>query len=579
MTHKICDHCETVQHCSQHGCIPPAPSKATHVPETLRLAAWLTEGAWYKMRLGDVEAAGREMKRLHEENKRLSAALDAAAARAATANQVWGDTEIDALCQPGRAERWKGDGRQYDRDTVRLVLAAAAPHAAGVQLAGTREGRIYVAGPMTDLPELNFPAFHAAAADLRARGLAVVNPAEHGIVEGAEWADYLHYDLGRLSTCSSIYLLPGWSRSRGAALEAMCAQTLGMRFEYAAGAERPALMSALKVIETLMSRTTLEQASEARRTNGLTWAVNRWHIEVSRRPLENVHRRPLDDAWRQVVRYFGGDPEELLGPSHDEIQATTAYVATSQTPQCQHLDPLDDGHEWAEPIYLQPCPQQASPTTVQASCVAAGHIAEPYTLAEIKAKIASGDYSAELMLQHAMLLLEALQTTVQEGAPSSLQREVLSKLVELARIVDRAVADWGESGQDGSSHVIFHKEEAAARDAILDYFDALPDGPDDRIIESGPVKADRVLSGLAPPASGGEAQAEEDARIAHALHAAVSAIYFDDSSTFKSALGRVVHAIDPALAGELLCYPKDAFDKSAAREAASMAAFSKEGGA
>jgi len=34
-----------------------------------------------------------------------------------------------------------------------------------------------------------------------------------------------------------------------------------------------------------------------------------------------------------------------------------------------------------------------------------GHIKEPYSVAEIKAKIASGDYSAEMLLQHAMLHL------------------------------------------------------------------------------------------------------------------------------------------------------------------------------
>ncbi len=38
------------------------------------------------------------------------------------------DEQIDAICAPGRAARWKCDGRQYDRDTVRLVLdALAAP--------------------------------------------------------------------------------------------------------------------------------------------------------------------------------------------------------------------------------------------------------------------------------------------------------------------------------------------------------------------------------------------------------------------------------------------------------------------
>ena len=37
--------------------------------------------------------------------------------------------------------------------------------------------RIYVAGPMSGLPAFNFPAFHEAAADLRACGFDVVNPA------------------------------------------------------------------------------------------------------------------------------------------------------------------------------------------------------------------------------------------------------------------------------------------------------------------------------------------------------------------------------------------------------------------
>jgi hypothetical protein len=37
------------------------------------------------------------------------------------------DQSIDQICQPGRKDRWKDDGRQYDRDTVRLVIAAIAP--------------------------------------------------------------------------------------------------------------------------------------------------------------------------------------------------------------------------------------------------------------------------------------------------------------------------------------------------------------------------------------------------------------------------------------------------------------------
>ena len=47
-------------------------------PEALRLAAWLQEGAWHKMKLGDVEAAGRELRRLHAENETLRTGYAAA---------------------------------------------------------------------------------------------------------------------------------------------------------------------------------------------------------------------------------------------------------------------------------------------------------------------------------------------------------------------------------------------------------------------------------------------------------------------------------------------------------------------
>jgi hypothetical protein len=51
------------------------------------------------------------------------------------------------------------------------------------------------------------------------------------------------------------------------------------------------------------------------------WAVNKWREEVQNRPLQNVHRRTLDDTWRTVIRRFGGDPDELIGPSHDDLSA------------------------------------------------------------------------------------------------------------------------------------------------------------------------------------------------------------------------------------------------------------------
>lgn len=51
----------------------------------------------------------------------------------------------------------------------------------------------------------------------------------------------------------------------------------------------------------------------------LEWAVDRWHAEVAGRPLVNVHRRSLDDTWRQIIRHLGGDTDLLCGPDHSTL--------------------------------------------------------------------------------------------------------------------------------------------------------------------------------------------------------------------------------------------------------------------
>ena len=91
--------------------------------------------------------------------------------------------------------------------------------------------RVYLAGPMTGLPQLNFPAFHASAAELRGAGHEVVNPAEINPDLGAEadWHTCMRADIRELVTCHAIAMLPGWQSSRGATLEHHIAWTLGMR--------------------------------------------------------------------------------------------------------------------------------------------------------------------------------------------------------------------------------------------------------------------------------------------------------------------------------------------------------------
>ena len=92
--------------------------------------------------------------------------------------------------------------------------------------------RVYIAGPMSNLPELNFPAFEAEASRLRALGYDVVSPHEVCPDKGMAWADCMKADIAALVTCDGIALLPGWERSKGASLEAHIACALNMRMVY-----------------------------------------------------------------------------------------------------------------------------------------------------------------------------------------------------------------------------------------------------------------------------------------------------------------------------------------------------------
>jgi hypothetical protein len=97
---------------------------------------------------------------------------------------------------------------------------------------------------MTWIPHFNFPAFHAAADDLRARGFEIVSPAEldaEDAKKAAEdsldgdpshyaahdtWGDMLARDVKLIADegIEAIVVLPGWHTSRGAKLETFVAR-------------------------------------------------------------------------------------------------------------------------------------------------------------------------------------------------------------------------------------------------------------------------------------------------------------------------------------------------------------------
>jgi len=95
-------------------------------------------------------------------------------------------------------------------------------------------GRIYISGPMSGLPELNYPKFDQIAKELRSAGHKVFNPAEvivcpDGLTEEELYEKYMEEDLKGLATCKKIYLLEDWHKSNGAKRELK--KALDLKFE------------------------------------------------------------------------------------------------------------------------------------------------------------------------------------------------------------------------------------------------------------------------------------------------------------------------------------------------------------
>lgn len=92
--------------------------------------------------------------------------------------------------------------------------------------------RVYVAGPMTGLPEFNYPAFFAASDALSALGHEPINPARTESRESCKtWLDFMRAALLDLAVADGIAMLPGWHNSRGAACEYRIGHDLGLVVE------------------------------------------------------------------------------------------------------------------------------------------------------------------------------------------------------------------------------------------------------------------------------------------------------------------------------------------------------------
>lgn len=89
--------------------------------------------------------------------------------------------------------------------------------------------KIYIAGPMTGLPDFNYPAFHQVAATLRAAGYDVINPAENPAPPCGSWQGYMCISVAQVASVDCLVMLPGWQQSRGAKIEHTLAADLGLK--------------------------------------------------------------------------------------------------------------------------------------------------------------------------------------------------------------------------------------------------------------------------------------------------------------------------------------------------------------
>jgi hypothetical protein len=101
--------------------------------------------------------------------------------------------------------------------------------------------KIYIAGPMSGLPEFNFPAFFKKQKELEAQGWTVFNPAAKdeeaaldaearatgdarlAVDKGFDFREAFTWDMNRVIEGDAIYMLRGWQFSPGATAEHACA--------------------------------------------------------------------------------------------------------------------------------------------------------------------------------------------------------------------------------------------------------------------------------------------------------------------------------------------------------------------
>lgn len=148
-----------------------------------------------------------------------------------------------------RARQVRREAGHYGRHLPRLssLLTAAGLSDVRATDGGEAEVKLYLAGPMTGIPQFNIPAFDEMARTLRGEGYEVVSPAEldgpetravalaspdgapgSGSANGETFGDFLGRDVKMMvdDGIDAVVVLPGWDRSKGARIETFVAYAI-----------------------------------------------------------------------------------------------------------------------------------------------------------------------------------------------------------------------------------------------------------------------------------------------------------------------------------------------------------------
>ncbi len=145
---------------------------------------------------------------------------------------------------------------------------------------------LYLAGPMSGIPQFNYPEFHRIAKELRDAGYTIISPAEQdsvamqaaamgskdglvggqmpvdnpGItVTGETWGDVMARDVNLIfSKCDGVVCMPTWGKSRGARLEVFVANITGRYlFVYEGGPAKIRRMSEAEYLHGILDANTV----------------------------------------------------------------------------------------------------------------------------------------------------------------------------------------------------------------------------------------------------------------------------------------------------------------------------------